>query len=322
VQEIYKRFAQGDGPQALQLALARAWGAIHISGFLGILDNHLDLARQATGEAPGPTTKDPLHPPMLSLIEPFVTLFQGWKGEGGRTPSPELIDKFAQSVFSQYRMTKQLNTGMARATGLHTPFSEEQAAQNDQSFLRSRVKQYEQENPVLQQKMAMKKTVSAMAQRTPFSPFQDRIHSALLTGNQAKAADVIREWLDRFPPGEQAAEIKRLKSTIQASSPIKAGGSTSADSSLGFLDWAKTNLPEAEARKIFATTQIYAKTAMETGLEDRSKTMQKLAAVNYDTYKAPPSPTAQSQVKAAAQGRMQMQQLIQRQKIANRLLGR
>ena len=54
---------------------------------------------------------------------------------------------------------------------------------------------------------------------------------------------------------------------------------------MAFLNWARKNLSEAEARKIFASAQIYAKTALETGLFDRSKTMNQIAKIDYDKFK-------------------------------------
>jgi hypothetical protein len=120
------------------------------------------------------------------------------------------------------------------------------------------------------------------------------------------------------PLEQRKAEYNRIKAKINDNSPLKVGGSTSPEAVGGFLSWAKDNLPEGEARRIFALTQTYAKTALETGLEQRSRGMNTLAKVNYDTFGARPAPSAGAQAaaqsRAAAQGRRIMESLTQHQR--------
>ena len=67
------------------------------------------------------------------------------------------------------------------------------------------------------------------------------------------------------------------------------------------------SLPEAEARRIFGLAQTYAKTAMSTGLEDRSKGMQEMARLDYDKFRpaeANAAAAARQEAIAARQGKL------------------
>jgi N-acetyl-anhydromuramyl-L-alanine amidase AmpD len=287
VQEIWKRFSQGDGYRALQETLQRAWGAVILSGFTGTIGNYSDLANQLAGATPGARVKDPLHPPAWGIIQPFVSLLQGWNGENHFTaaPSPRVWDDFAQNILSAYRVGKPMVLNATNAAGLKFPLGQEYAAKNDLAFLRSRVKQYEDENSELRaaRQIQGNRDIS-MSGRGEFDPIKDRIQGALLTGHPEEAQRAFADWLDRFAPGEQKARLASIRQSIQSSSPIKPGGSYKLDSELQFLRWAKQNLPEDEARKIFASAQTYAKTATETGLFDRNKTMQAISNLDFDKF--------------------------------------
>ena len=202
--EIYTRFAHGENWKALQYALQRAQDMVILSGFAGTLGNYSDLANQLTGSDPGGRVKDPLHPPIVSLFQPFQELIQGWHGEGGSSPSPRILDQFAQQISSAYRVGKQTLLTGANAVGLRFKPGEEMAAQNDLSFLRNRVKMFEADNPELQAKQELKGNQSmSFAGRSEFDPYKDRIQAALLTGHPEEMNLAIAEWLGRFPPAEQ-----------------------------------------------------------------------------------------------------------------------
>ena len=283
--EIYTRFAHGENWKALQYALQRAQDMIILSGFAGTLGNYSDLAGQLTGANPGGRVKDPLHPPVVSLFQPFQELAQGWAGEGGKAPSPRILDQFLQSTLSAYRVGKQTLLTGANAAGLRFKPGEEMAARNDLAFLRNRVKMFEDDNPEFKAKRELRGTQAmSFAGRSQFDPYKDRIQAALLTGHPEEANLAVADWLDRFPAGEQEARRKSIQQSVQASSPIKPGGSYKLDTELQFLSWVKQNLPPEEARKIFATAQTYAKTAMDTGILGRSKTMQRIAGIDYDKF--------------------------------------
>ena len=282
--EIYTRFAHGDNWKALQYALQRAQDMVILSGFAGTAGNYSDMANQLTGADPGGRVKDPLHPPVVSLFQPFQELLQGWHGEGGAAPSPKILDQFMQNILSAYRVGKQTLLTGTNALGIKLQPGEEMAAQNDLSFLKSRVKMFEDENPEFKAKADLKGSQAmSFAGRSQFDPYKDRIQGALLTGHAEDANLAVADWLDRFPPGEQEARRKAIQQSVGASSPIKPGGSYKLDSELTFLDWAKQNLPPEEARKIFATARTYAKTAMDTGIM-KSKTLAQIAQIDYDKF--------------------------------------
>jgi hypothetical protein len=168
------------------------------------------------------------------------------------------------------------------------PLGQEYAAKNDLSFLRQRVNQFENDNPVFRAKREQQGNRQVtLAGRGEFDPIRDDVQAALLTGHPEEAQRRFADWLDRFPPADQKKQLQAIKQSIQASSPIKPGGSYSLDSELQFLTWAKQNLPEAEARKIFATAATYAKTAVQTGIFPSSKTMQQIARIDFDKYTIP-----------------------------------
>jgi hypothetical protein len=119
--------------------------------------------------------------------------------------------------------------------------------------------------------------------------------------------------------------MKRIKDIIQSNSPLKVGGSTKPENVMEFLQWAKKTLPEGEARRIFALTSTYAKTALETGLEERSAAMQQLAKLNYDKFiVVVPSPGKQAalKAKATAAGRRTLSDMARQQQIAKQLMAR
>ncbi len=165
-----------------------------------------------------------------------------------------------------------------------------------------------------------------MSGRGPFDPTRDRILSGLISGHQIEVNAAIREWLDKVPPEQRAAEYKRIKDTISANTPLKVGGSTKPEMVMEFLDWARTNLPEVEARRIFSLASTYAKTAMESGMEERSPAFNRMAKLDYDKFKppAPPSASAQAGQKARSEveGRRVMAELIRRGNAAKALMAR
>ena len=322
VQEIWKRFGQGNGARAMEEALQRAWGAIILSGFTGTIGNYSDLANQLTGATPGARVKDPLHPPAWGIVQPFINFIQGWNGENHFTaaPSPRVWDDLMQNLLSAYRVSKPMVLNAMNASGLKMPLGQEYAAKNDLSFLRSRVKQFEDENPEFRAKRQIQGNRDiSMSGRGEFDPIKDRIQGALLTGHAEEAQRAFADWLDRFAPGEQKGRLNGIKQSIQSSSPIKPGGSYSLDSELQFLRWAKENLPEDEARKIFASAQTYARTATETGLFDRNKTMQAISKLDYDKF-AVTTPEATAKVTVVRPGQPTIAQQIRKAIAAKQLM--
>jgi hypothetical protein len=284
-----------------------------------VVGNYADLAKQFTGADPSGRVKDPLHPPAWGIVQPWIEFIQGWNGEShfSAPPSSKIWDTFANNISSQYRVGKQLLLNATNVAGLKFGPGEEYAARNNLAFLRSRLKQFENENPVFAQHRARQGTRAiSIAGRGEFDPIRDRIQGALLTGHSEEARLAFSDWLKRFPPAEQPAQFKAIRQSIQSGSPIKPGGSYSLDSELAFLSWAKKNLPESEARKIFATAQIYAKTAMQTGLFDRNKTMNQVSLINYDRFKEPKAAAA---VKSSPAVRHQIAEMIRRGEVAKAL---
>lgn len=324
VQEIWKRFGQGEAGRATQMALQRAWGAVILSGFTGTIGNYSDLINQFTGANPSARVKDPLHPPAWGIIQPFIEFFQGWHGENNFTaaPSSKVWDNLGNNVLSAYRTGKQIGLNAANAAGLKWSVGEEYAARNDLALLRSRVRQFEDENPEYAEKRAKMPRIEP-AGRSEFDPIKDRIQAGLLTGHAPEVQSAIADWLDRFAPGDQAAKIKAIKQSIQSSSPIKPGGAAGLDSELQFLSWAKKNLPEGEARRIFAAAQVYAQTALETGLFAGSKTMNRLARIDYDKFETPGGTTVRVvKVAPLVPAGPTLSQRIRERSVAQQLLAR
>jgi hypothetical protein len=122
---------------------------------------------------------------------------------------------------------------------------------------------------------------------------------------------------------QRKAEYNRINAKINDNSPLKVGGSTKPEAVMQFLDWSRQNLPEGEARRIYSLAQTYAKTALSTGMEDKSKGMNALAQLDYDKAQSVRQPSAaavahQSAVDAA-QGRQVMAELMRRQRTAEAL---
>jgi hypothetical protein len=233
-------------------------------------------------------------------------------------------------IWSAYRVGAQFVPATAsRVPGLKNSAAETYAAQKDEQFARSRVRMFEGEYPALQQKREQQGTRAlqiSMAGRGPFDPTRDRIINGLISGNADEVSSAMREWLQNVPKAQVADEIKRIKQTITSNAPLKVGGSTKPEAVMDFLAWAHQNLPQAEARRIFALASTYAETAISTGLEDRSKGMQELAKLDYDKFKAPAAlstaQVARQQAFKERQGAALLQQMMRRQQVANQLQGR
>jgi hypothetical protein len=259
-------------------------------------------------------------------MEPFMSLLSNIKDEGIQNAmrDPKIWNDFASRLSSTYRVGKEIALGTANSAGIKIPWSEEYGAQNTRNFARSRIAMYEAQNPVLQQ--AEKKGIYPQLPRTAFDPTGDRIIGGLLSGHGEEVNSAIREWLSSVPVEQRKAEYDRIKSKISSNSPLKVGGSSKPEAVMQFLDWARGNLPEGEARRIYSLASTYAQTALSTGLEDKSKGMNALAKLDYDKARSVRQPSAaaaahQSAVNAA-QGRELMAQLARRQKVAEQLRNR
>jgi hypothetical protein len=324
--EIGKQFMKGDYAQALQWALTKMYGSLMMSGFTGLFGDYASMIQEHVGKSPSGILRDPTHGPTLGVMEPFMSLLSNIKDEGIGTAmkDPKIWNDFASRLSSTYRVGKNIALGTANSAGIKIPWSEEYGAQNNRNFARSRIDMYAAQNPVLQQ--AAKKGLYPQQPRTPFDPTGDRIVNGLLSGHGEEVNSAIREWLSSVPVEERKAEYNRIKAKINDNSPLKVGGSTKPEAVMGFLDWARGNLPEGEARRIYSLAQTYAKTALETGLEDRSKGMHQLATLDYDKARAVPQASAQVQARqqaaAAAQGRAVMAELIRRDRVARQLQAR
>jgi hypothetical protein len=81
---------------------------------------------------------------------------------------------------------------------------------------------------------------------------------------------------------------------------------------------------EAEGRRIFGLPQTYAKTAMSTGLEDKSKATIGLSKLNYDSFRpaaVTAAAAARQEAAAARQGQAILNQQIRRAQVAGALQG-
>jgi hypothetical protein len=324
--EIADAMVRGDNGQAFQWALQRAYGALILSGFTGNFGNYYDLAKQLGGKDPAGRVKDPLHPPVFGLLSPIFNLVNGWIGEGRAIPSAKLINDFINSTLSAYRVGAPM--ALARihdfndATGIEIPgltdLAKEEHARSSLAFIRSRVNLFEQENPEFKEKQLIRGTRAiSMGGRTQYDPFHDRIQAGLLTARLSDVNSAMREWLNNFPAEQLPARLKGLRESILSSTPIKPGGSTSLDSAMQFLDWAKKSLPEGEARRIFAQVQTYAKTAMQTGVFEKNATIQGLAKVDYDRFNTYQAKSAKPADVRKAQA--QLADLIRRGNVAKAL---
>jgi hypothetical protein len=329
--EIGKQFQKGDNAQALQWGLAKLYGLVQMSGFTGLFGNTADVIQNTLGFDPSGRLKDPLHPPSFGVLEPWLALFGGIKGEGFQRAmqDPKLWNDFANKLSSTYRTGRAAVLGTANSAGIKIPWSEAYAAQNTRNFARDRIAMYEAQNPVLQQKAEQRGTqapFTQMAGRKPFDPTGDRIINGLLSGHGEDVNSAIREWLSSVPMEQRKAEYNRIKAKINDNSPLKVGGSTKPEAVMQFLDWARGNLPEGEARRIYSLASTYAQTALSTGMEDKSKGMNALAKLDYDKAQSVRAPSvaaaAQQQAQNAAQGRQVMAELVKRQRAAQALQGR
>jgi hypothetical protein len=255
-----------------------------------------------------------------------MSLLSNIKDEGiqNALKDPKIWNDFASRLSSTYRVGKNIALGTANSAGIKIPWSEEYGAQNNRNFARSRIDMYAAQNPVLQQ--AGKKGLYPQQPRTAFDPTADRIVNGLLSGHGEEVNSAIREWLSSVPVEQRKAEYNRIKSKINSNSPLKIGGSMKPEAVMEFLDWARGNLPEGEARRIYSLASTYAKTALETGMENKSKGMNALAQLDYDKAQSVRAPSAaaaahQSAVNAA-QGRQVMAELVKRQRAAEALRNR
>jgi hypothetical protein len=324
--EIGKQFQKGDNAQALQWALNKMYGTLMMSGFTGLFGDYASMIEEHVGKSPSGILRDPTHGPTLGVMEPFMSLLSNIKDEGigNAMKDPKIWNDFASRLSSTYRVGKNIALGTANSAGIKIPWSEEYGAQNNRNFARSRIDMYAAQNPVLQQ--AAKKGLYPQQPRTAFDPTGDRIVNGLLSGHGEDVNSAIREWLSSVPVEQRKAEYNRIKAKINDNSPLKVGGSTKPEAIMQFLDWARGNLPEGEARRIYSLASTYAQTALSTGLEDKSKGMNALAKLDYDKAQSVRAPSAatvahQSAINAA-QGRQVMAELMRRQRTAEALRNR
>jgi hypothetical protein len=314
--EIGKAVSEHDYGKATAQGIKRAWGALILSGFTGLAGNYVDVIDNLTGTDPSGRLKDPMHPPAWGVIEPFISFAKGWAGEGTAVPSFNLTRDFLTHLASPIRVGYNASMGLAASAGLKMPPVEHYAAQQERNFTKSRIAMFEAQDPAMQQKktdQGTRQVTIQMAGRRPFDPYRDRILNGLSSGSEVEVNSAIREWLLHVPDEQKAAEFKRIRDTINDNSPLKVGGSTKPENVRAFLEWARANLPPEEARRIFALAQTYSRTALKTGMEENSKTMNALSLLDYDKMKAtvPLSPREQAagRAKAAAQGRAIMTDL-------------
>jgi hypothetical protein len=320
--EIGNAIMRGDYGQATKWFLDRMYGALILSGFTGSFGNYYDLIDQWRSGKAGGRVKDPMHPPLWGVIEPFLNLAQGWIGEGGALPSGRLFDQFLQGISSAYRTAKPMVLNTTNASGIDIPgitdIAKAEHARNQLAFVRSRVGMFQDQNPVFKEKKQLRGTRAiSMAGRGEFDPIRDRIQEGLLTGNTQAVTDAIRDWSERFPPDQLPKVLQDIKSSIQTSAPVKPGGSYSLASTMQVLAWARENLPEGEARRIFALVETYAKTAKKTGLFEKSKTLDSLARLDFDRFRAPQ--VAATKAQDITKARTQMAEIIRRGNIERAL---
>jgi hypothetical protein len=286
--DIIKRVQIGDYGAALGEALQKSWSSIIASGIAGSFGNYADLLGSATQGTIGFKTKDPRVPASMQPITSLVNLANSIIHEG--KPSPKAVDDFFSSLLSQYKYGSEFAKNVASAANIPTPWNIAKAHQADQdlNFLRIETRQYEKESPEIQHKIAISGPRPQIQYvRNRASAAKDDIHAALITGDADKVNQAINDYKNTLAVPDQAKAVDNLRSSIVTSFPIKPGGSEKLSDIQQFLQWAKDKLPEGEARRIFASAQTYAKTAVETGLFDKEKKMQYLSKLNYDTFGAP-----------------------------------
>lgn len=281
-QDILKRMAMGDGRAALGEGIHKMWDTVILSGMSGQFGNYAELARQLdpSQNIPG-RVKDPMHPPALGLLQPFIQLGQTAVAEGGLRG--KTLDTFLGQMISGYRTMKPLVQATGGALGVPGMQKGAQSltAQNQINFMRTQIQQYAEENP------GVKKGISIPFTPDPFAPVRDGFHSALIRGDSTEANAVINKYLQTLAPGERGAALKKIQSSIRESVPAKIGNSIGLPPVTDFLQWAKNKLPENESRELFASERTYAQAALETGIFDKDKTMRFLSKLDYDKFGGP-----------------------------------
>jgi hypothetical protein len=293
IKDIIARVQQGDNGVALQEALQKAYDYVISSGIAGSYGNYADLLWQGSpwgGASWGTSsfrTKDPRTPASFGIIAPFFNLGSSFLQEGNKV-SPHAINQFLSDISSAYKYGSQIGKNVIASTGLPDPWNlgKTQQADNNLRFLRMQIRQYESENPILQERVARqgrKPQFSADA-RNPLSSLKDDIHAALVLGDATRVMQLIDGYRQTVPAPEQGRAIKQLKGYIQSQLPQPGGGASGLENYEDFLAWAKEKLPPDEARQVFASVRTIANTAMETGLYDKSKKLRALAKADYESY--------------------------------------
>ena len=289
--DILKRMAMGDGRAALGESIHKMWDTVILSGMAGQFGNYAELVRQLDPSQNNPgRIKDPMHPPALGVLQPWLQFGQTALAEGGIRG--KTVDTLMGQLISGYRTMKPMVQAAGGALGIEgmRKGAESLTAQNQINFMRTQIQQYASEHPEI------KKAPRIPFTPDPFAPVRDGFHSALIRGDSTEANAVINHYLETLPPGDRGGALASIKASIQQSAPAKVGASVSLPAVTSFLQWAKDKLPEKEARELFASERTYALAAMETGMFDSSgkNTMRYLSRLDYDKFGGPVAKKAQT----------------------------
>jgi N-acetylmuramoyl-L-alanine amidase len=291
-QDIIKLAQQGKNGEALQEALGKAWHGLIMSGFMGTAGNYADLLQSFAGQAKGLRVKDPRSFAVLGVIQPLLDFAQSTIQEqtlGPMAPSQNTAHKLFDGLSSMGRTTLPIGLNAMNHMGIKTAWGDEMKGKNDYQALKMHLAQYESQQPELIQKAAQQgnKQITATG-RSVADPVREDVQRNLVSGNEEGVRTALNNYLLRLPAPARGAALKAFKQSIRMKNPVNPGGSNSLESAVGFLSWAKNNLPMDEARQLFAAARTYASTAMKTGIFEATPgtALPWLASVDYDKFQA------------------------------------
>ncbi|WP_018865146.1 hypothetical protein [Thioalkalivibrio sp. ARh3] len=262
-EEIERQLAQGEYAEAAVLAAWRFWHSNMSVGSLGFFGNYAQFLHDVADRQ---RVKSPVDPPGLAPIRDGVDISMRLF-EQGSLDWRDLHD-FTESQWSLYRTwNRAALMGMSHVSDWRQ--AQWEVAQRDRRYVRKMVRRYSDDIG-----LENKRRAPDRIGHTEMTPYNRRIHKALLLGEPERARQVALEALEQAETREEFDRtMMSLQASVRAYQPARVFESPSEKERRDFMRWAEDRVGPESFQRIQRIDSTYREAAMKAGLMSRRSPM-------------------------------------------------
>ena len=256
--EVFAALSENE-QRGVELALGRMFSDITMGGSFGMVSSWADTLRWAvkTGEP-----RSPVEPPAIGLASEIVAFGRKAHDQRGKLSAQDWR-QFVGRVVSAYRVDSALAYTFAERFGAEWDAAERHRAEQDRRFARAVGRRFAEARGLPAPTPPPEGVPDVSRNSVLFDALEDALHE----GDAAAVETVVGEALAGIRSDALRSKVRaRLRDAVLRRAPMVPGGRQDAATREDFGEWMRTNLSDADRRRIEDAQRRFITTAVRGGV--------------------------------------------------------